>query len=57
MKHFVIREDHLQGLVNYLASKPYGEVAPIIEVLQKIPEMRPMEKSPESAPGAGDLAS
>ena len=34
MKQFIIREDLLNTVVNYLAQKPFKEVQPMIEAIQ-----------------------
>lgn len=36
MKTFVISQELLQALANYLATKPYQEVFLLIEALQKL---------------------
>ncbi len=36
MKHYKLPENVLQGLLNYLASRPYVEVQEAIPVLQKL---------------------
>ena len=38
MKNFIITEQQLQGIVDYLRKRPYGEVAQGIELLSSLPE-------------------
>ena len=39
MREFIIKEDLLQMLLNYLVSQPYQNVWQIINQLQQLPQM------------------
>lgn len=39
-KKFIITEEILNGIVQYLASKPYGEVAEGIQALSTLEEIK-----------------
>lgn len=41
---YIITQEQLQGIINYLASRPYGEVVEGIEMLRKLPVMEKEEK-------------
>ena len=40
MKQYKISEDILKGILQYLATKPYAEVAQGIEALNKLEEIK-----------------
>ena len=47
MKQFIIDENVANGVLNYLATRPYMEVAGLIQALSKlqpVPEPKPKQK-------------
>lgn len=47
MKQFIINEDLAASIVNYLAQKPFGEVAGLINGMQ---QLRPVPSEPKPVP-------
>ena len=42
MKQFIISEEQRNNILGYLFGRPYGEVARGVEMLQGLPEHRPV---------------
>ena len=40
MKQFIISEDFRKGLMDYLATRPYGEVVNAMQLLMQLPEQK-----------------
>ncbi len=40
MKEFKIKEDLLQALTNYLVSKPFQEVAALVDAVSKLEQVK-----------------
>lgn len=45
MKEYIITEEQAQKLLNYIASKPFGEVFELVQMLQSFP---PVEKEEDA---------